>query len=162
MAVTKSREVLDSEAPRYTKYPVTCDALGAQFSATECWTAGAAVPVPVRGILRTVFEALLEIERVPCAEAADVGSKLTEIVTEPFGVNVAFDPPLALKAAPVIETPEIAMFVPPESVRLMVFVTGVPTVTFPNATLVALAVSCERSGSVDGLLLATPVAESGI
>jgi hypothetical protein len=113
-------------------------------------------------MLRTAFDALLEIDRVPCAAAADVGSKLTEIVTEPFGVNVAFDPPLALKAAPVIETPEIVMFVPPESVRLMVFVTGDPTVTLPNATLVALGESCEDSGSADVVLLATPVAESDI
>ena len=141
---------------------MTSDGLGCQFSATECWTAGAAVPVPVRGILRTAFDALLEIERVPCAAAADVGSKVTEIVTEPFGVNVAFNPPLARKADPVIETPEIVMFVPPELVRLMVFVAGVPTVAPPNATLVALAVSCEGSDSVDELFLATPVAESGI
>jgi hypothetical protein len=144
---------------------VTGDALGCQFSATECWTAGAAaadVPVPVRGMLTTAFDALLEIERVPCAAAAEVGSKLTEIVTEPFGVNVAFDPPLARKAAPVIETPEIVMFVLPESVRVTVFVAGVPKVTLPNATLVALVVSCEAAASGDELFLATPVAESGI
>jgi hypothetical protein len=132
------------------------------LSATECWRAAAAVPVPVRGILRTAFDALLEIERVPCAAAADAGSKLTDMATEPFGINVAFVPPLALKADPVIETPEIVMFVSPESVRLMVFVTGVPTVTLPNATLVALAVSCEGSASVAELFLTTPVADSGI
>jgi hypothetical protein len=141
---------------------VTSDGLGCQFSATECCTAGAAVPVPVRGILRTAFDALLEIERVPCAAAADVGSKVTEIVTEPFGVNVAFEPPLAVKADPVIETAEIVMFELPEPVRLMVFVTGVPTITLPNPMLVALAVSCEGSDSVDELFLATPVAESDI
>jgi hypothetical protein len=120
------------------------------------------VPVPESGMLRTVFDALLEIERLPCAAAADVGSKLTDIATEPFGVNVTFEPPLALNPAPVAETAEIVTLEVPASVRLMVFVTGVPTITLPNATLVALAASCEGSDSAPELFLATPVADSDI
>jgi hypothetical protein len=76
-------------------------------------------------------------------------------VVVPLGFRFAIAPPFALNPAPVALTVEIATFAVPASVSVIDLVTGLPTVTFPNATLVALGESCEV-GAV------TPVPESVI
>jgi hypothetical protein len=131
------------------------------LSPTECWAVGAATPVPVNAMLSVAFDALLEIVILPCAAAADTGSKLTEIVAEPFGFSVTFVPPLALNPLPFVETPEIVTFAVPESVTTTDCVTSVPTVMLPNPTDVGFAVSVDCGGAAPSLG-ATAVAESGI
>ena len=61
----------------------------------------------------------------------------------PLGFRFPFALPFALNPVPVTLTVEIDTFAVPASVSVIDLVTGLPTVTFPNATLVALAVSCE-------------------
>jgi hypothetical protein len=81
-----------------------------------------------------------------------VGLNVTETVVWPLGVRVLFVPPVALSPVPVTVTVVTDTFAVPESVRVMDFVTGLPSVTLPKATLVALGVSCEVGA-------ATPVPE---
>jgi hypothetical protein len=84
-----------------------------------------------------------------------VGLNVTETVTVPLGFRLASAPLFALNPAPVAVTVEIETFAVPTSVRVIDLVTGLPTVTFPNATLAGLGESCEV-GAV------TPVPESDI
>jgi hypothetical protein len=99
--------------------------------------------------------ALLEMDNVPLTAPAAVGLNVTETVAVPLGSRFSSGPPFALNPAPVALTAEIDTFAAPASVSVIDLVTGLPTVTLPNATLVVLGESCEV-GAV------TPVPESDI
>jgi hypothetical protein len=77
-----------------------------------------------------------------------VGLKFTVIVTVWFGVSVTFVPPFALNPPPVVEVPEIITFAVPSSLSVTVCVAGVPIVTFPNETVVEVAVSRDEGAEV--------------
>jgi hypothetical protein len=99
--------------------------------------------------------ALLEMDNVPLTAPLAVGLNVTETVAVPLGVRFAPPAIFVLNPEPVAPTVEIDTFAVPVSVSVIDLVTGLPTVTFPNATLVALGESCEV-GAV------TPVPESDI
>ncbi len=107
------------------------------------WDDAGALAMPVPDKLRASdeFEASLEINSLPCALPVVVGPKFTVIVMVWFGVSVTFDPPLALNPLPVVEAPEMTTFAVPLLVRVTDSADNVPTVTFPNETVVELAVS---------------------
>jgi hypothetical protein len=106
----------------------------------------AAIPVPDNMRFKVEFEASLDIDKVPCTLPKPFGTKSTVIATDWFGVNVTFDPPLALNPLPVTDTPEIAMFEVPSFISVTGCEAVFPTCRFPKLTLVELGESCDPSG----------------
>jgi len=114
----------------------------------------AATAVPDNPTVRLAFVALLATVREPVAFPAAAGLKVTDTVTEPFGVRVTFDPPLTVNPLPLADTLLIATLAVPESVSVTVCTAEFPTVRLPKLTFVELACSCEDA--------ATPVPVSAI
>jgi len=107
------------------------------------WVTDVGTAVPERLTVKLGFVALLAMVREPVAFPAAVGSKVTDRVTEAFGVSVTFEPPLTVKPLPLADTLLIATLAVPESVSVTVCTAEFPTVRFPKLTFVELACSCE-------------------
>jgi hypothetical protein len=83
--------------------------------------------------------ALLEIERVPEADPAAWGSKLTVTVTDWLGASVVFEPPVTLNPVPVTKTVVMLTGAFPVFVTWSFCVAVSLSVTLPNDRLAGLA-----------------------
>lgn len=97
--------------------------------------------MPESEIINGEFAALLTTEMLPDAAPVAAGLNVTENVSDWFGVNVRFEPPLSVKPVPEAETVETLTFELPVLVSVTFCVAVFPTVIFPKARLVELAES---------------------
>lgn len=99
--------------------------------------------VPVTATARFGFVAVETMARLPVTVPATVGAKVTwKVELWPAARTSGKARPLMLTPGPVADACEMVALVPPEFVRVTAWFCGLPTVTFPKATVVGETVSC--------------------